>query len=460
MTNLNTRRMIYGLDSLVQHENGRMLPAINLDNAATTPPFCAVADEIQKQLQYYGSIGRGTGQKSRHSSVVHEEGRNVILDFVNADRNKYTVIYTNSTTDGMNKLASALTNPKDRQGNPRNEEILVISTRMEHHANDLPWRERAHTEYAEVDCQTGRLVISDFERILNMPKYKKMTTKYVTVTAASNVTGYVNDVHTIAKIAHKHGAKIIVDGAQIVAHREFSMQGRDSSEDIDFFLFSAHKMYSPYGGGAIVGLKDMLNDRMPQFYGGGMVATVNDYTVEYADQPDLYEAGSPNVPGIVGMLKSMEILKGIGFDYIKNHEQQLLHRAINGLSEIEGVILYGDNKNIDDRVGILVFNLVGQKPEEVANQLAQRAGISVRHAAFCAHPYVRRLEKIPEGLYGIASHPPVGMVRVSFGIYTTEQEVDTLVRTVKEMTYSLPVVAMFQGLAPAVETFRLPNDRG
>ena len=452
MTTKNLRELIYGLNAQVQHGSGKMAPAINLDNAATTPPFKAVVDEIARQMCLYGSIGRGTGQKSRHSSVVYEEGRKKVLDFVGADRNKYSVIYTNNTTDGINKLASALTNPRDRNGNLRNEEILVISTRMEHHSNDLPWRERAHTEYAEVDAVTGRLILEDFERILKQHPGK---TKYVTVTAASNVTGYVNDVHSIARIAHKYGAKIIVDGAQIVAHRKFSMLGNSEEEDVDFFVFSAHKMYSPYGGGALVGLKDVLNDRMPQFYGGGMVSAVCDNAVVYANEPDLYESGSPNVPGVFGMLKAIEVLESIGFDYIQAHEQHLLRMAIDGLSNIPGVFLYGDNENIYDRVGILVFNIEEQWPEYVANELAFRAAISVRHAAFCAHPYVRRLEYHKET--DTACRSPVGMVRVSFGIYTTEEDIDTLIRTVKDIADKESVSVFSQGTA---ETFRLPLDRG
>jgi len=414
---------MYGLDAWSAHGSGIMLPAVNLDNAATTPPFLDVARAVQRHLRYYGSIGRGTGQKSRHSSAFYEEGRKVILDFVKADEDKYTVFYTANATDGINKLASALT---------CNGNVLVVSTRMEHHANDLPWRGRAHMEYAEVDAD-GRLILDDFERILRQSKYKYMT-KYVTVTAASNVTGYINDVHAIARIAHKHGAKIIVDGAQVAAHRQFSMRGRDGDDDdIDFFVFSAHKMYSPYGGGAVVGRKDVLRAHTPQFCGGGMVVTVSDDAVTYADVPELYEAGSPNVPSIVGMLTAIKTLKKMGFKHIVQHEQKLLQCALDGLSKIDDVILYGDSTNIADRVGILVFNIFGLTPEYVADQLACRAGIAVRHAAFCAHPYVRRLEgAAPHELCGLAE-PPRGMVRVSFGIYNTEDDVDLLLRTVAQI---------------------------
>jgi len=415
---------MYGLDAWVAHGSGVMIPAVNLDNAATTPPFLDVVHAVQRHLRYYGSIGRGTGQKSQHSSALYEEGRKTILDFVEADEDKYSVFYTNNTTDGINKLVSALTTNGDI--------TLVVSTRMEHHTNDLPWRGRAHMEYAEVDAD-GRLVLEDFERILRQRKYRNMT-KYVTVTAASNVTGYVNDVHTIARIAHKHGAKIIVDGAQIMAHRQFSMHGRNGAdEDIDFFVFSAHKMYSPYGGGAVVGRKDALEAHMPQFCGGGMVVTVSDDAVIYAKVPELYEAGSPNVPGIVGMLMAIKTLKKIGFKHIVKHEQKLLRRALDGLSKIDGVALYGDSVNIADRVGILVFNIIELSPEHVAEQLSHRAGIAVRHAAFCAHPYVRRLEgAAPHELCGL-TEPPKGMVRISFGIYNTKDDVDLLLQTVAEI---------------------------
>jgi len=415
---------MYGLGTWVQHGSGIMAPAVNLDNAATTPPFTDVVKEVQRQLLHYGSIGRGGGQKSMHSSVVYENGRKAVLDFVGANSDKYTVFYTNNTTDGINKLALTLTGSN----------VLVVSTRMEHHANDLPWRRRAHMAYAEVDKRDGRLILEDFERILRQDKYRDMT-KYVTVTAASNVTGYVNDVHTIARIAHKYGAKIIVDGAQIVAHRQFSMLGRKGAdEDIDFFAFSAHKMYSPFGGGVVVGLRDVLDAHMPQFCGGGMTETVGDNDVIYADVPDLYEAGSPNFPGVVGMLKSMEILKSIGFDYIENHEQRLLRRALDGLTSIDNVILYADCINVADRVGIFTFDINGWRREDVADELARRAGVAVRHAAFCAHPYVRRLE----GSDTSKLQPPVGMVRVSFGIYNTDDDVDLLVRTVKEMAQNSP----------------------
>jgi len=402
----------------VELSNKRKTTAINFDHAATTPPFTNVDKKIRCELNYYGSIGRGKGQKSEHSTDIYVNGREIVKNFVSAN-DDYTVFYTNSTTEGMNKLASALIQSPDD---------IVLTTRMEHHANDLPWRERAKVIYADVD-ELGRLKISEIEKLL---KEYAGRIKYVTVTAASNTTGYINDVHKIARLAHSYGALIIVDGAQIVAHRQFKMVGNAKEENIDFFVFSAHKMYSPYGGGAVVGLKAELNKHIPSFYGGGMVKNVTDNEVFYVDAPDSYEAGSPNYPGVVGMLEAIKTLEKIGFDYIEQHEQKLLKRLICGLKNIPGLTLYADNENIADRVGILVFNIDPFSPEEVANYLAGQHAIAVRHAAFCAHSYVRRLTG--EAEVPGSDAPPIGMVRVSFGLDNNEEEVDCFISAICQLS--------------------------
>ena len=416
------RSKIVGLNAEVTLGSGSKAPLINFDNAATTPAFTPVLEEVNAQLEFYGSIGRGFGQKSTHSTEIYENGRQIVMDFVNADREHYTVFYVNNTTDGMNKLSSALITSKSD---------IVLTSRMEHHANDLPWRKRATTIYAEVDS-LGRLVSSDVERLLSQNKVK-----YVSITAASNVTGYVNDVHAIAKLAHQYHAQIIVDGAQIVAHKPFSMRGQSADENIDYFVFSAHKMYAPYGGGAVVGLTDELNKHLPQFYGGGMVDVVSDYTETYHNAPARYEAGSPNYPGVVAMLKAIDILNEIGFDYIVEHEQHLMRKTIAGLPEIGRVTLYGDTENIADKVGMVVFNIAGRPHGEVAHEIAKRRAIAVRQGAFCSHPYVWRLLRIPNHeilqLMQTPSSVLPGMVRASFGIYNNDEEADALIETVREI---------------------------
>ena len=224
----NIRDYVVGVDELVELSDGTKRKLINFDNAATTPVLTPVMDEVNQKMLMYGSIGRGFSQKSDYTTAIYNSVRNKILNFLNLesvpedDKGPYTVFYCNNTTDGLNKLASALI---------ESEDDVVLTTRMEHHANDLSWRERCKVEYAEVDEQ-GRIIYDDLERALR--EYNGEI-KYVSVTAASNVTGYVTDVHRVAKLAHQYGAKIIVDGAQIVAHRKFSMLGDTPEENMQLF---------------------------------------------------------------------------------------------------------------------------------------------------------------------------------------------------------------------------------
>jgi len=417
------RGMVDGLDAPVRLGDGRMAPAVNFDNAATTPAFKAVLDAILQESKLYGSIGRGTGQKSRHSTELYEKIRGDVLAFFGADPAKYSTIYVANTTDGINRLSLMLL---------ENHDDLVLTTRMEHHANDLPWRFRGRVVYAEVD-EKGRLKIDDMERLLREHGGK---IKFVTVTAASNATGYVNDIHRIASIAHRHGARIVVDGAQIAAHRRFSMTGGEPAAHIDYFVFSAHKMYAPFGGGAIIGLKSELERHTPALLGGGNVKVVGDTSVAFETTAHArHDVGSPNYFGIVAMGKAMEILDRIGFDYIERHEQILMRKALDALAELDGVILYGDSEKIDDRVGIILFNIEGIPAVEVAEQLAALNGIAVRQGAFCAHTYAARLTGIPDAamVADDEAAPFPHMVRVSFGIYNTEAEVDTLIATLKQI---------------------------
>ena len=411
----NIRDYVVGVDEPVELMDGSTKPLINFDNAATTPALKPVMDAVDKELEMYGSIGRGFSQKSNHSTDLYMETRETVMNFLGADTDSYTCFYVNSTTDGLNKLASALI---------ESEDDMVLCTRIEHHANDLSWRERCHVIYAEVDEQ-GRVIYDDIERLLTENEGK---VKYVCITAASNVTGYVTDVHRVAKMAHAHGAMIVVDGAQIVAHRQFKMMGETPEENIDFFVFSAHKMYSPYGGGAVVGPWEILNQHMPEFYGGGIVKIVRDANVKYKSAPDVYEAGSPNYPGIVGMAKAMEILQEVGFDAISAHEQVLNRKLIDGLKKMDGIVLYGDSENIEDRVGVVTFNFDDINSFVLASKLSDLGGVATRRGLFCAHPYVWRLMGISDEQAStyencIDMNTP-GMIRVSFGIYNTEEEVD------------------------------------
>ena len=412
---------VIGLNEKVQLEDGTWRAQTHFNNAATTLEFQHVNDVIQEKKKMYGAVERSESQKSKYTTAIYNNTRDKVIEFLNADPETHTVFYTNTTTDGLNKLASALiTSKKD----------VVLCTRIEHHANDLSWRERCKVKYAEVD-KKGRVRYDELKRLLKKyNKKKKKKIKVVTITAASNVTGYVTDVHKVAKLAHKYGAKIVVDGAQIVAHRKFSMVGnlKDPNDDIDFFAFSAHKMYSPEGGGAVVGLTKVLNKHKPMFYGGGTIKVVGDNWVYWKKAPEVYEAGSPDYLAVVGMGAAMDCLYTIGFDKIQAHEQVLLKKLIAGLKKLPKVIIYGDTENIADKTGVVTFNFYDINTEILAQRLAQYAGIDTRRGAFCAHPYVWRLMGVSDeeakGFKNCSDEKTAGMVRISFATYTTEADID------------------------------------
>ena len=419
---------VIGLNQPVKLEDGTMRPQTHFNNAATTLEFQYVNDTIQDKKKMYAAVERSDSQKSSYTTAIYNRTRDKVIEFLGADPEKHTCFYTNSTTDGLNKLASALvTSKKD----------IVLATRIEHHANDLSWRERCKVKYAEVDSK-GRVKYNELKKILKKynkkkkGKKKKKTKKIkvVSITAASNVTGYVTDVHKVARLAHKYGAKLVVDGAQIVAHRKFSMVGdvKDPNDDIDFFAFSAHKMYSPEGGGAVVGLTKVLNKHKPMFYGGGTIKVVGDNWVYWKKAPEVYEAGSPDYLAVVGLGAAIDCLSTIGMNNIQAHEQVLIKKLIAGLKKLPKVIIYGDTVNVSDKTGVVAFNFHDINTAFLAERLAKYAGIDTRRGAFCAHPYVWRLMGISDstakGFENCSDENTAGMVRISFASYTTEADID------------------------------------
>lgn len=423
---IDVHNLLVGIDSKVITHSGDCIKAINFDNAATTPPFKGVIDYIIKLSDYYGSIGRGAGHKAEITTRIYNDSKNKIMDFFNInEKENYTVIYVNNTTDGINKLARILL--KDKSD-------IVLTTRMEHHSNDLPWRRHGTVDYIEVD-ELGRIKINELETKLIEHKGR---IRFVSVTGASNVTGYINDIHKIAKIAHKYGAKIIVDGAQIVPHKKVDMLGKCKEEKIDFLVFSGHKVYAPFGAGVIIGLKRDFEESLPDNEGGGIVNHVLDWKVEYLSPPEKEEAGTPNFFGAISIQKSLEQLDEIGFDKLFKHEEMLRNKVISGLTSIPKIINYGDIYNIDDRLGIGVFNIIDMYHQEVAESLAQNYGISVRQGWFCAHPYCRRLmhmsDKVANTFAMDSTTRMPGMIRASFGIYNTEEEVDTFLEAIEEIS--------------------------
>lgn len=422
----NIKDLFIGLDEKVCDSNGHCIDGINFDNAATTPPIKSSIEYIEKLSNTYASIGRGTGQKAEITTNLYKESKNFLMSFFNIkDKEKYVVIYVNNTTEGINKLAKTL----KKQPNE-----IILTSRMEHHSNDLPWRNRGQVEYIDVD-ENGRLKIEQLEEKLKI-NYGRV--KYVSLTGASNVTGYINDIHFIAKLVHTYGAKLIVDGAQLVPHRKVNISGNTDDEQIDFLVFSSHKIYSPFGVGVIIGLKEDFANSTPDYLGGGTVELVLDNEIIYLPPPDKNEAGTQNFLGVMGLINSLKTIDTIGYDYIEKHEHALLERTIKGLNSIPSVINYGDTKDISDRLGIATFNLENMYHHNVAEILAKKKGISVRHGWFCAHPYCRRLMNVSEKEAKEFLEDPtkkmLGMVRVSFALYNSIDEVNMFLNVLEDIS--------------------------
>lgn len=414
------RKLFVGLDKKVNiNGKGRIVP-INFDNAATTPPFKRVVKRVLETTEYYGSIARGDGQKSQYCSDLYEECRRYILKYFNAPEEIYTAIFVGNTTDGLNKLSNILIN---------NKEDIVITTRMEHHSNDLPWRNKCDLKYVEVN-EDGRININEIEELIE--RYKEKV-KYITITGASNVTGYINDIRKISGLIHKYGGKIIVDGAQLVPHKKIYMYKKDSLENIDFLVFSGHKIYAPFGSGAIIGLREGFNNNLPDTKGGGTVEYVIDNNQLWLNTPEKNEAGTPNLFGAVAIMEAMKEIEKIGFERIEKNEKELLQYLINGLKELNRVKLYADNDCIDDRLGILVFTIDGMKYYEVGEKLSEIKAIGVRQGGFCSHPYTRRVLGIPNNQLQeyINKNGIPGLVRVSLGIYNSKKEANIFLETVE-----------------------------
>lgn len=420
------RNLVTGVDTLVPLANGNQVKSINFDNAATTPPFVSVMEEIANFSLNYSSIHRGKGYKSRFSSDFYENARFIVADFVKADPVHDTVIFVKNSTEAINKLSYRLL---DKIGNG-----VVLSTAMEHHSNDLPWRNRYQVDYIEID-QSGRIDMADLKAKLE--KYKGKV-KLVTITGASNVTGYVNPVHKIAEIVHYYKARILVDGAQLVPHAGFDMKPANSPQHIDYLVFSAHKMYAPFGIGVLIGPKETFEKGTPEYVGGGTVRMVtNDYII-WDKPPQKEEAGTPNVIGLAALVAAIKTIKFLGINNIERYENNLLNNAYNKLKHIPDIELYTDIRSRERHIAIIPFNIKGLPHHLVAEILSSETGIAVRNGCFCAQPYIQRLLKISK--QEIASYlkypkaPKPGMVRLSFGLYNELSEIEILNRALIQIS--------------------------
>lgn len=411
------RDLILGVNKKVPLISGKSVTAINFDNAATTPPFKSVMKDIESFAPWYSSIHRGEGFKSQLTTRLYEDSRNIVRGFVNADSNN-TVIYVKNSTEAFNKLSNLLYDPHKKN--------VILTTDMEHHSNDLPWRDKFIIDYISID-ECGRLSLEDLEDKLN--KYNNCI-KLVTITGASNITGYKNPIYDVAKLVHKFGSKLLVDGAQLIPHAPFTMINENMEYNIDFLIFSAHKMYAPFGTGVLIGPKVILDNCDPDLVGGGTVDIVTHDFIKWNDSPERHEAGSPNVIGTVALASAIKTLSKIGMINVEHIEKKLTSYAISQMKTIPNLKIYCDTSSEIDRVSIIPFNIDGIHHATVAKILSYEWGISVRSGCFCAQPYLAKLLNISsEFAHNRITNPDLyrpGMVRISFGLYNSYSEIDIL----------------------------------
>jgi selenocysteine lyase/cysteine desulfurase len=410
---------------------GESTTALNLDFAASAPPLRAVADSIAEFLPWYASVGRGAGFPSEVCTEAYESARRAVSSFVSA-RPDDTVIFTRHTTDALNLLARCL--PPHAQ---------VVTFDIEHHANLLPWR-----EHEVIHLPTPPSASQTVEQLDVALRTRKPRTTLVAVTGASNVTGERWPVRELAAIAHSHGARIVVDAAQLAPHAPIDI----ARWDIDYLAVSGHKLYAPYGIGALVGRPDWLERSDPYLAGGGAVRSVTLDDVAWTSVPQRHEGGTPNLIGALALGTACRVLQTVGMQHVANHDEALVRMARAALQEIVGVDVYGLWPESHPRIGVISFNVAGYHHSLVAAALAAEYGISVRSGCFCAQPLMLRLleasgsdaSQLPGKPFGATQSELPGAVRISFGLSTTYEQVARFIAAIQEIvrrgprwTYSL-----------------------
>ena len=378
-------------------------PLVYLDNAATMQkPRVVVEAEREQYYTNNANVHRGVHYLSQQATEMQENARVKVRNFLNA-ASEQEIIFTRGTTEGINLVATAF-------GSLLKEGDEIIVSEMEHHSNIVPWQLLQQRQGVVL-----KVVPFDDNGELDLQKYAEMfteRTRLVSIVHVSNVLGTVNPVKDIVSVAHGHGVPVLIDAAQSVPH--FKVDVRDI--DCDFLVFSGHKVYAPTGIGVLYGKRELL-DKMPPYQGGGeMISTVSFEHTEYETIPYKFEAGTPNYVGANALGIALDFVENIGLDKIHNYELQLANYATEQLSRIDGLRIFGQAAQKDAVVSFLVDGIHHLD----MGTLLDRLGIAVRTGHHCAQP--------------IMTHYNVdGMVRASFAVYNTEQEIDFFVAAVKRV---------------------------
>lgn len=410
-----------GLEVRRRPDGGRT-EYVNFDNAASTPALRSVADFVYRALPWYASVHRGSGIKSRVMTELYEGARQQVRDFFHADPDRHEVVFTRNTTEALNLFAHIA----GQRG------LHIVTTAMEHHSNMLPWRRLP-------SCTVLPLAGSGFDLSALQAELRTHPgpRTVVAVTGASNVTGAIPPLQEISRLVHHHGARLLLDAAQLAAHRPIAMD--DPEARIDALACSGHKAYAPFGAGALVGLREWFEDTEPLLLGGGVAELVTSEQILFARGPDRHEGGSPNVLGVLAMGEALSQLRALGLPQIAAHERDLVSHLHESLASISGLRIYGNADT--DRVGVVSLSLGDLPHALVAEILGRDWGIGVRSGCFCAHPYVMQLLGLDEAEVSRSAreHPDRswradrGLVRISFGLYNTRREIDRLAQALGEI---------------------------
>ncbi len=394
---------------------------IYLDHGASTHPCTTVLNKyIDFIKNYYSNVHRGRHFLSMISSELFDRVYETIFNFIHAEKENNSIVLTSNTTMALDMVACFM---KETEG------ITLVSL-MEHHSNDLPHRHRGKVIHFGVNAD-GSIDMNDLEK-----KLKQNKIKLVAVTGASNVTGFLPDIHEIAKLAHRHGAKILVDAAQILAHIKIDVKPDNDEGHIDFLAAAGHKAYAPFGSAFLFGPTEILNRCQPYIPGGGTVLFVSEDDYVYADSPDRHQGGTPNIAGAIALAESINFLDSIGMENIRQHEVELTDYALSRLNEVPNLKILGDIP-VKNRLGVIAFNIGDLNNGLVATILNNEAAIATRNGRFCAHPYMSFLlgkhdsNEIVSRLKGGEKFDIGGAVRITFGIFNTIEEVDKVIETLK-----------------------------
>ena len=401
---------VVGADQPVPLVTGEHVPQCNLDLAASAPALVEVAEHVAELLPYYASVHRGAGYASQVCTALLEHARETVARFVGARADEDVVVFTRNTTDALNLLARAVPGP-------------VLHLDVEHHANLLPWEGTPHRVLRAAD--TLEQTLTELRAAL-----AAAPTALLTVTGASNVTGEVLPLTRIAEIAHAAGAGVGVDAAQLAPHRRVDL----AATGVDYVAFSGHKLYAPYGAGALVGRRDWLDRAPAHLAGGGAVRSVSiraDLTdepvtgtteVSWLPAPHRHEAGTPNLLGVAALAAACRVLENVR-DTAASHERDLLDRLTDGLTDLPGIRVLRIWPDSPDRLAVCSFIVDGYDSGLVAAYLSAEHGIAVRDGRFCAHPLVNRL-----------TGDGRGAVRASLGLCTRDSDVERLLAALRALT--------------------------